>query len=53
MEGYCVLCKQKQTMEKAQEKKTSNGRSMMSGICKQCGTKMNVFIASGGKSKSK
>lgn len=49
MEGYCVMCKCKQTMNQAHEKKTSNGRTMMSGNCNKCGTKMNVFIS--GKSK--
>lgn len=49
MEGYCVMCKCKQQMEAAKEKKTSNGRLMMSGTCKKCGTKMNVFIANKSK----
>lgn len=46
MEGYCVMCKCKQTMDQAKEKKTSNGRNMMSGTCSKCGTKMNVFVSS-------
>ncbi len=49
MEGYCVMCKAKQQMEQAKEKKTSNGRRMMSGICKKCSTKMSVFVASKSK----
>jgi hypothetical protein len=49
MEGYCVICKQKQAMEQAKEKKTANGRLMMSGVCKKCGTKVNVFVSSKSK----
>jgi len=51
MEGFCVMCKSKQKMEQAKEKKTSNGSLMMSGTCSKCGTKMNVFIANKSKSK--
>ncbi len=49
MEGFCVMCKCKQQMEQVKEKKTSNGRRMMSGLCSKCGTKMNVFIANKSK----
>ena len=44
MEGYCVVCKCKQTMNQPKPKKTSNGRLMMAGNCSKCGTKMSVFV---------
>lgn len=45
MEGFCVVCKNKQQIQQAKEKMTSNGRYMMSGNCPKCGTKINVFIS--------
>jgi hypothetical protein len=44
MEGYCVSCKCKQTINEAKEKTTSNGRQMMTGKCSKCNTKMSVFV---------
>ena len=49
MEGYCVVCKCKQTMENIKDKKTSNGRAMKTGTCKKCGTKMSVFVSNTSK----
>ena len=42
--GYCVKCKKKQTMNSCKKATSSNGRNMMKGECKVCGTKMNKFI---------
>jgi len=41
--GYCVKCKKKQQMKDCKNSKSSNGRNMIKGLCKVCGTKMNVF----------
>lgn len=49
MEGYCVICKCKQTIKEPKEKTTSNGRKMMTGICPVCKTKINVFVSSKSK----
>lgn len=44
--AYCVKCKKKgMTMLNPKPKKTSNGRDMMQGTCKECGTKMSIFVA--------
>lgn len=45
MEGYCVVCKNKQQIQNAKEKTTSNGRYMVVGSCTKCGTTMSVFIS--------
>lgn len=45
MEGYCVVCKNKQQIQNAKEKTSSNGRHMICGSCPKCGTKINVFIS--------
>lgn len=45
MKGYCVKCKDKVEMVDPKEKKTKNGRLMMSGKCPNCGTSVNVFMA--------
>jgi hypothetical protein len=42
--GYCVKCKQKRGMEDCKDKKTKNGRNMISGVCEKCGTKMAKFV---------
>ena len=42
--GYCVKCKKKQTMVSCKKATSSNGRNMMKGECKVCGTKMNKFV---------
>lgn len=46
MEAYCVKCKSKSEMKNPKEKKTSNGRVMMTGTCAKCGTKMCKFMPS-------
>jgi hypothetical protein len=45
MEGYCMKCKKKNTMEKPKEVTGANGRVRMEGKCAECGTKMCVFVA--------
>jgi RNase P subunit RPR2 len=45
MKAYCLKCKTQQEMSNAQEKTTKNGRTMMSGNCKECGTKTNKFVS--------
>jgi hypothetical protein len=42
--GYCVSCKRKRTMKSCKNKKTKNGRNMLSGVCANCGTKMAKFV---------
>ena len=49
MEGHCLKCKCKQPMENIKDKKTSNGRAMKTGTCKNCGTKMSIFVSSNSK----
>lgn len=41
--GYCVKCKAKRTMVSCKNATSKNGRNMIKGVCKKCGTKMNVF----------
>lgn len=41
--GYCVKCKAKRTMLSCKNATSKNGRNMIKGVCKNCGTKMNVF----------
>ena len=45
MKGYCVKCKASREMENQKLKKTKNDRSMMQGLCPNCGTKVSVFIS--------
>ena len=40
VQGYCVKCKKKQTIEDAKEVKLKNGKPAVSGKCPKCGTKM-------------
>ena len=42
--GYCVKCKANRTIAKAKMTTTKNGRSVVSGVCKTCGTKMMRFV---------
>lgn len=42
--AYCVKCKKKQTMIGCAKATSSNGRNMVKGTCKTCGTKMNKFV---------
>lgn len=42
--GYCLKCKKQQLMKESQLKTTSNGRKMMTGTCKKCGTKICKFM---------
>ena len=46
-EAYCVKCKAKKEMAKAQEVTMKNGRPAMQGVCPDCGTKL--FRIMGGK----
>ena len=40
VQGYCVKCKAKQTMNGAQEIKMKNGKPAVTGTCPVCSTKM-------------
>lgn len=40
LKGYCVRCKEKQTIKNPVEAKTSKGVNMIKGICSVCKTKM-------------
>lgn len=51
--GYCVKCKSKQEFDNAVEKMTKNGRKILQGNCKVCGTKVNVFLKSDNPVESK
>jgi len=43
--AYCVKCKKnKMAMVNCKNVTSKNGRSMLKGNCKKCGTKMNKFI---------
>jgi len=42
--GYCVKCRKPRTMNNCRRVTSKNGRSMMKGICRECGTKMNKFV---------
>jgi len=43
--AYCVKCQKKNmAMVKCRNVTSKNGRNMLKGICKKCGTKMNKFI---------
>ncbi len=44
-EGYCVKCKQKQTVNDGVEKDTPNGRKMVQGTCPVCKTKVTRFVS--------
>ena len=41
--AYCVKCKKVQSMSECKSAKSVNGRNMLKGLCKVCGTKMNKF----------
>jgi len=51
MMGYCVKCRKMEEMKDCKEKKTSNGRTMMQGPCKKCGTTISKFMAGEKKEK--
>ncbi len=40
MEGYCVKCKQKRTMNDEKKITMKNGKPATQGICSTCGPKM-------------
>ena len=42
--GYCVKCKEKQTIVDPKEVKLKNGRVMMKGKCEKCGTVVCRFM---------
>lgn len=44
MDCYCLKCKGKRKMINYKKTKTKNGRNMMKGECKTCGTKVSKFI---------
>ncbi len=46
VKGYCLKCKKQQPMNDGKLKTTTNGRKMMTGTCKSCGTKMCKFMSS-------
>lgn len=39
-EAYCVKCKAKKEIAKAEEVTMKNGRPAMQGVCPDCGTKL-------------
>jgi len=41
--GYCVKCRKKKEMKNEKKMKSKNGRTMIQGVCKVCGTKISVF----------
>jgi len=42
--AYCVKCRRKNMpMTNCKNVTSKNGRSMLKGLCKKCGTKMNKF----------
>lgn len=47
LEAHCMKHKESVVVSKGQLVKTSNGRLMVRGIHKSCGTKVNVFISQG------
>lgn len=48
-QAYCVKCKAKRDFKHGQGKvvRTANNRHMLSGVCSQCGTRMNRFLSKG------
>ena len=44
MLGYCVKCKKKTEIINGKESLTKNGRNILKGNCKICGTKENIFL---------
>lgn len=45
MTGYCMKCKEKREMKKAEDVTMKNGRPAVSGKCAVCGTKMFKIVA--------
>ena len=44
-EAYCVKCKAKKEMAKAEQVTMKNGRPAMQGVCPDCGTKLFRIMA--------
>ncbi len=44
--SYCLKCKNKVNVKDAEIKTTTNNRKYLSGICVECGTKVNKFLKS-------
>lgn len=44
--GYCVKCKSKREMTKAEKVTMKNGRPAMKGTCSVCGTGMYKILSS-------
>ena len=44
MEGYCMKCKKKVTMQDAKEKKNKRGIRMALGKCSKCGTTVSCIL---------
>lgn len=42
--GYCVKCREKQTIAEGKVEETANGRKMAQGVCPKCGTKVTRFL---------
>ena len=42
---YCLKCKSQKEMVDPTPKTTKNGRSMVTGKCKACGTNMSKFVS--------
>lgn len=42
--GYCMKCKQKVELEQAEEKRTSRGVRMATGLCSLCKGKVSVML---------
>jgi hypothetical protein len=43
-QAYCMKEKQKRDMVNPKKSKAKNGRNMLKGECKSCGTKMSKFV---------
>jgi len=44
-EAYCVKCKAKKEMAKAEQVTMKNGRPAVQGVCPDCGTKLFRIMA--------
>lgn len=44
MKAHCMRCGEQKEMKDEKLAKTKNGRSMMKGVCVDCGTKMCKFM---------
>lgn len=43
--GYCVKCREKQSVKGGVVKDTPNGRKMVQGKCPKCGTNVTRFLS--------